>query len=227
MAGPAAPAPAPPRQRMSPLTIVSFGVVFLILFNQPLRLALGTYAGYVLEPVVGFGGHYPILTILICGVLVLVSSTLARHFTTDWLEMARTQAGMRHFQRELMKARKENNTYKIKALTDLQPEVMARQQKLQTAQFKQMPLTMLVSVPVFTWLYTWLPRLDYTWFAAPWNVAVEMFSNKGILFGTSLFPHWILLSLVLTYPLGFVLQRSLKYLAWKERWQKRHPEVHE
>ncbi|MES2155869.1 MAG: EMC3/TMCO1 family protein [bacterium] len=221
-------APAPPRQKMSLLTIASLVAVFLVLFNPQLRGELGRYAGFVMEPLIGFGGHLPVLTILLAGAILVVASTVVRHFTTDWLETARTQQEMRHFQREMMKARKENNTYKIKVLTELQPKMMAKSQKLQGAQLRTMPLTMILAVPLFAWLGVWLYQLDYTWYSAPWNANVDMFTTNGIVppWNTSVFPHWVLLYICLSIPLGSWVQKAMKYLSWKERWQKRHPEAH-
>src|SRR5687767_10787711 len=110
-----APAAAPPpRQKMSLVTIVSLGAVIVIMINTELRNELGRYAGYGMEPLIGFGGKLPVLTILLAGAILVVLSTVVRHFTTDWLDTAKTQASMRHFQREMGKARKEKNTYKIK-----------------------------------------------------------------------------------------------------------------
>jgi uncharacterized membrane protein (DUF106 family) len=223
----AAPPPAARPKSGSFLTILSFGAVFFILFDSNLRTQLGTYAGYVLDPTIGFGGRYPVLTVLLSGALLVVATTLIRHFTTDWLEMAKMQAQMRHFQREMMQAKKDNNSYKIKILTDAQPQVMAQNQKMQSAQLKQMPLTMLIAVPIFAWVSTWLIKLDYTFFASPWNPSVDMFTTNGIFFGKSVLPHWVLLYTCLTIPFGTLIQRGMKYVAWKERWQKRHPEVHE
>jgi uncharacterized membrane protein (DUF106 family) len=220
-------AAAPARPRMSILTIVSIAAVFVVLFNPGVRMALGTYAGYAMEPLIGFGGHLPVLTILLAGALLVILSTVVRHFTTDWLETAKTQAAMRHFQKEMMKARKENNTYKIKILTEFQPQMMAKSQKMQSAQLKTMPLTMIIAVPLFAWLGVWLYKLDYTWYTAPWNLNVDFFTTNGIVFGSSVFPHWVLLYICLSIPLGSLVQKAMKYLAWKERWQKRHPEVHE
>ena len=127
----AAPA-AKPKSSMSFVTILSMVAVFFVLFNPGVRNTMGTYAGYVLNPAIGFGGHYPVLTILIAGALLVVATTVVRHFTTDWIDTARMQAHMRHFQKEMMAARKENNTYKIKQLTEAQPQVMAQQQKMQS-----------------------------------------------------------------------------------------------
>ncbi|MEA3204126.1 MAG: hypothetical protein QOI63_1806 [Thermoplasmata archaeon] len=220
-------APAPARKGSGNLlNIVGIVLVFFVLFNPGLRNLLGTYAGYVLDPAIGFGGKYPVLTILIAGAILVGATTVVRHFTTDWIETARTQAFSRHYQREMLAARKENNTYKIKKLTEAQPEMMKRTQDMNSKQLKTMPITMLVAVPLFAWLSTFLGRLDYVWYAAPWNPSVDMFANNGILpfgaHGSSVFQHWILLYMTLSIPLGALIQKTMKYFAWKERWQKRH-----
>ncbi len=202
------------------LTILSFAAVFLILFNPGLRTQLGVWVGYALDPVLGFGGRWPVLTILLAGTLMVLLTTLIRHFTTDWLEMARNQAYMRSFTQELRKATKANNTYKVKKLQDKQPDVLAKQQQMQSKQMKTMPLTMIVVVPLFAWLFLFLERLDYWWYSAPWNPQVDMFQ-------TTVFPHYILLYMTLSIPLGALVQKAMKYASWKERWQRRHPEVHE
>jgi uncharacterized membrane protein (DUF106 family) len=220
-------AAAPPRPKMSLWTIASFGAAFAILFNSDLRETVGKWTGFLLDPLIGFGGNFPVLTIILAGALVVIVTTLVRHFTTDWLELAKMQAYMRAFNQERMKATKENNTYKLKVLNDRMPDLRAQQQRMSAAQMKQMPLTMLVSIPIFAWILLFLAELDYTNFAAPWNPSVTMFGTEGILFGSSVFPHWILLQIALTIPFGFIVQRIMKYIAWRERWQKVHPEVHE
>ncbi len=224
--GPAGTAPAMPKRKSNFTTIITMVVVFYVLFNNNLRLLLGEYAGKVLNPTIGFGGHYPVLTILIAGAILVGATTVVRHFTTDWIATARTQAMMRHFQKEMMDARKSNNTYKLKKLQDAQPKMMEASQAMQNKQLKTMPLTMIVVIPIFAWANTFLAGLDYTWFSAPWNPAVDMFATNGILpfgaNGSSLFPHWILLYMALSVPLGSLINKSLKYFAWKERWQKRH-----
>ncbi|MEK6985670.1 MAG: EMC3/TMCO1 family protein [Candidatus Thermoplasmatota archaeon] len=228
MANAAPPPPPKPRGSGNLLTIVSIVAVFFVLFNPSLNQAMGRYAGIVLDPILGFGGKYPVLTILLAGALLVAATTVLRHFTTDWIQTARSQAMMRHFQKEMMEARKSNNSYKLKKLQDAQPQMMAASQEMQKKQLKMMPLTMIIVVPIFAWVSTFLARQDYTWFSAPWNPAVAMFDTNGILpfggaDGTSLFPHWILLYMALSIPLGSLINKSLKYFAWKERWEKRHP----
>jgi len=228
----AATSPPPKAGSGNLLNIVGLGVVFLVLFNAyGIRDTMGRYAGYALNPIIGFNGKYPVPTILIAGALLVAATTVLRHFTTDWIETARTQAFSRHYQKEMMTARKENNTYKIKKLTEAQPEMMRRSQEMSSKQMKTMPLTMLVAVPLFAWVSTFLGHLDYTWYSAPWNASVDMFATNGILpfgaHGSSLFQHWILLYMTLSIPLGALIQKTMKYFAWKERWQKRHKAHHE
>lgn len=211
---------APPKRRGSFLTIAIFALVLMVMFDPNLRDMTGNAVGVVMNPLIGFGGGFPVLTILIAGTLMVVATTAMRHFTTDHLEMAKTQAYMREFNKELMKARKENNTYRLKALTDKQPEVMKKQQELSSSQLKTMPLTMIVVIPLFAWLASFLTALDYKLYSAPWNPTVEMF-------GTTVFPHWILLYMSLSIPTGALVQKAMKYVAWRQRWQERHPDVHE
>lgn len=218
---PATPA-GPPKPKVGSLwTFVTFGIVLFVMFNEELRNQLGDWVGLVLNPVIGFDGKYPVLTIMVAGTIMVLATTLIRHFTTDWLEQARFQSYMRSFTKELSAARKENNTYKMKKLQDRQPEVLAKQQEVQAKQMKTMPYTMLIVIPLFAWLITFLIDLDYWWYSAPWNSRVDMWR---IAF---LFPNYILLYMTLSIPLGALVQKAMKYASWKERWQRRHPEVHE
>lgn len=216
-----------PRSGFSLTTLIVMALVFVILFNPGLRDATGNAVGLALNPLIGFGGAFPVLTIMIAGTLMVLLTTVLRHFTTDWLEMAKNQAAMRHFQKEFSTARKENNTYKIKVLTDKQPEVLQMQQQMSARQLKTMPITMIVVIPLFAWLFTFISALTYWYFSAPWNTEVDMFATNGILFGSSLFPHWILLYMTLSIPLGALVQKGMKFVSWKERWKERHPDVHE
>lgn len=220
---------APPKKKGSFTTIFIFAIAFIIIFDPKMRALLGGAVGYVFDPIIGFNGGFPVLTIMIAGTLMVLATTAIRHFTTDWLEQAKFQAHMRAFQKEFGAARKENNTYRLKILTERQPEMMAKQQKVSMAQMKTMPFTMLVVIPLFAWMAQFLTTVEFTFFTAPWNPSVNMFTTNGI-FGPSkgsVFPHWILLYMTLSIPLGAFVQKSMKFLSWRRRWQPKHPDVHE
>ncbi len=212
---------APPR-KSNMLNILLFAGIFIVLFNEGLRNAVGNAVGFVLNPVFrGIGIYnFPVLTIMILGAVMVILTTVIRHFTTDWLETARTQAMMRHFQKEFGQARKDNNTYKLKKLQDIQPRIMQAQQEASLKQMKTMPITMIVVIPLFTWLFTYVGQLEYLAYTAPWNPTVQLLES-------SVFPHYILLYMTLSIPLGALIQKAMKFISWKERWQDRHPDVHE
>lgn len=214
-------APAQPeRRKMNFGSILLFAAVFMVLFNEGLRDATGRIVGYALDPIIGFGGRFPVLTIMIAGTIMVAATTVMRHFTTDWIDTAKSQAMMRHFQKEFGAARKENNTYRMKKLQEVQPQVMEKQQEMSKKQLKTMPVTMIVVIPLFAWLFGFVASLDYWWYTAPWNATVNLLE-------TSVFPHWILLYMTLSIPLGALVQKAMKYVSWRGRWAERHPDVHE
>lgn len=226
-----------PRKKKSPwstaLLFVSFGLVILILFNQPLRQQLGNAAGFVLGPVIGFGYVYPLLTIFLASLVLVVATTAIRHFMVDWVQMARVQEAMRSFQKEFMEARKANNTYKIKKLTDAQPEVMQLQAEMSTEQMKPMAFTMLLVVPIFAWLahLFFVPPADSADAAGafiasahdvvkvPWDAHWELWMQtappESPWYLLGFLPRWIVLYSLFGIPLGQLAQKVLKLYEYR------------
>ena len=201
---------------------LSFGLVLLILFNETLRVFTGEAAGFVLQPVIGFGYALPLLTILLASVVLVIATTAIRHFMVDWVQMARVQEAMRSFQKEFMQARKDNNTYKIKRLTDAQPEVMQLQAEMSTEQMKPMAFTMLLVVPIFAWLGTFvagLVLLGNHVVEVPWDSHWELDmltappGNKWYLLG--FLPRWIVLYSLFGIPFGQLAQKVLKLYEYR------------
>lgn len=214
------------RKKKSPwstgLLIGSFALVFIILFNEGLRNLLGSALGFVLDPVIGFNGASPLLTILLASLFLVVVTTAIRHFMVDWIQMARVQEAMRSFQKEFVQARKDNNTYKIKKLTDAQPEVMQLQAEMSTEQMKPMAFTMLLVVPIFAWLGTWVAALVLAGnhvVEVPWDSHWELDmltappESKWYLLG--FLPRWIVLYSLFGIPLGQIAQKVLKLYEYR------------
>ena len=216
------------------LLFLSMGlVVFLITpQGQKFRLLMGQYAGYVLNPTIGFGFARPLVTILLASVILVVGTTAIRHFLVDWVGMARIQEAMRAFQKEFSQARKDNNTYKLKKLTEAQPEVMALQADMSTEQMKPMAFTMILVVPIFAWLYTFVAAVvaaDLALGTFHHVVAVPWDTHWDLTLGTDppdhhwyllgFFPRWIVLYSLFGIPFGQIAQRALKL------WEYRHHEV--
>lgn len=222
----------PQKKQKSPMStallFLSFGLVLLILFNERLRNLLGEVAGYAFDPLIGFGGRNPLATIFLASVILVILTTAIRHFLVDWVHMARVQEGMRAFQKEFMEARKSNNTYKVKKLTEAQPEVMQMQAEMSTEQMKPMALTMLLVIPIFAWLGTFMadeaPGLDLTQqcgvpIQVPWDATWELVGPASCGGGFWFLPHWIILYSLFGIPFGTLAQRVLKL------WEYRHHDL--
>lgn len=203
------------------LLFASFILVVLILFNPPLRVALGNAAGYVLQPAIGFGYRYPVLTIFLASALLVAGTTAIRHFLIDWVNMARVQEIMRTFQREFSEARKSNNTYKLKKLTDAQPEVMSLQAEMSSEQMKPMAFTMLLVIPIFAWLSQFVTQvpLGHEFIRVPWDPHYVMSQTRDNWWQLKWFPRWILVYSLFGIPLGQITQRALKL------WEYRHHDL--
>lgn len=218
MGSPGAPGPGarPPRPDIGSqmITMMAFVFALVIMFDNNLRQGLGSIVGTALEPAVGFQGHMPILTLLFTGLIMSFSSIIVRHFFVDWVGQARSQRIATAFQKELREARTSNNTYKLKKLTELQPQIMAQSLKSSQTQLKLMPVTMLVVIPIFAWLANFVYiTIPSTSFSVPWAFNANMTSSNVL-------PNWILLYSLLTLPFGQVLTRALKYFSFRKKLKK-------
>lgn len=209
----------------TPFILLTFVLVFFILFDIPKGINRGTaiVAGFVLSPLIGFGGSYPLLTIFLASVVLVVATTAIRHFLTDWTKLARMQEAMRAFSSEMREARKSNNTYKLKKLGESQQDLLALQADAQMEQMKPMALTMLLVIPIFAWLGVFLGGLAIEGklhFRAPWNAEWDIMAPYTWLGGkTGWFPRWIVLYSLFGIPFGQIAQRVLKL------WEYRHVDL--
>ncbi len=207
------PAGRGPRPDFGGQMLVMLALIFamFLLFDPGMRQTLGSIVGIALTPLFGFGGHFPILTLFFTGLLTSVFTIIVRHFFTDWVDQARNTRIGSAFNKELREARLSNNTYKLKKLTELQPQITSQQLKASQTQLKLMPVTMIVIVPTFAWLANFVYfDIQSVMFSVPWAFNTSMTSSN-------VFPNWILLYSLLTLPFSQVLTRVLKYLSFSRR----------
>ena len=192
--------------------ILMMGFMFILVFVPEIRDTIGTVLGYVLQPTIGFGFKYPILSILCAGFLTTIISTLIRHFMTDWVKMGRDQYIQKTLSSELRQAQKDNNLYKMKKLQEVQTERMAMQSTGMIDQMKPMMFTMFIFIGIFTWLREFLysPQ-TYEFGAFGWNPHFYLFDNFLI------FPHYILIYMLVSISFGQLLQNLGRILIIKSR----------
>jgi len=187
---------------------------FLLLFVFPtFGPALGVYFGYILEPIIGFNGKYPLLTLFFAGSIVVVFSSLLTNFFTDWKKMGETQEIQRAFQKELSDARKTGNTNRVNKLMKMQPEIMKRQTDASTGMMKPTIFLTIFIYPIFMWLRGFLGDTSYYYFTVPWANSVSLFS-KPFLWQT-----WLWLYLIFSMVFGQLIRQGLKLISWSDWWQ--------
>jgi len=193
------------------MMIMLFMMIFL--FDPEIRRSIGLALHPALFPIIGFNYTIPMVTLICAGLLSISFSTIIRHFTTDWMELARIQKIQSDFNKQMREARLANNTARVKKLQDKQPEILRMSMKLSTTQMRVMPVTMIFIIPIFTWLWIFMGRLPVDTVSVPWASKVALETSPGWCF----FPSWLILYSLLTIPFSQVLQRSLKLYKYRER----------
>jgi len=204
-------APYPKKQMSTFLTIFVFVLALFVMFDQSLRTWLGDVLGVVLNPLIGFNGTMPVVTLFLAGIIMSGLTVVVRHFFTDYVDQAENQKIVGAFNKELRNARVENNKYKMKKLTEQQQKIMKKSMDMSTTQMKLMPLTMLIVIPIFAWVAVFIGGLGSAAVVnVPWAMNVD-------LNGSSLLPNWVLLYSLISIPFSQVLMRALRYFEFRKR----------
>ena len=216
------PAPAGPLGLpRPPVSITRFLMIFSGLmaayaFIDPnVGLGFASVAGVVLFPLIGFGGAYPTLTILLAGLLTTTISSIIRDHYTNWVKQARTQSIMRAWQRERMEAMRKGQQTRLKNLMEAQKGFQKDQMELMSTPYKSMMWTFFLFIVLFTWLRLFvdvtLSNLGNQWIAVPWSSHVYLLNPGYVL------PVWVLLYSLLAIPFGQIITRVLKYVRFQRR----------
>lgn len=180
--------------------LFSLGLMFVLLTY---RAQVGKYLNYVFK-IIDFGGAYPVSTLILAGLIMTALSSIIRSFMSDPLKMARSQHVQKEFNAEMRKARMENNLYKLKKLTEQQPKMMAASMESSQDQMKVMPLTMVIVIPIYTWVWYFIENTAVsTIINVPW--AVVNLTQSFVL------PAWILIYTLISIPIGQLVNKVIRY----------------
>lgn len=208
----AQPAPAAPGQGSNQLLMMFMFIAMLfILFIPEARLGLGFVMGVILEPLIGFDHLYLVVTIFLAGAIPLTISTLLRHRMTDWTTQGRMAATNKALGKEMRQAVANRNQAKMKKLQETRTEVMREFMPVQMAQFRTLPITMILFIAVFAWLSFFITTTPFPTVSIPWD------ANASLGGGVGFFASWVLLYIVITMPISLVLSRVLKYISFRRK----------
>ncbi len=208
---------APPMSNKTMIGMLLVLVIMMVvmMFRSQIGEALDFVFSYI-----AFDGEYPVLTLVIAGLVMITVSTIVRSLMTDPVKMARNQQIQNDFNKEFRQARIENNLFKMKKLQEMQPQIMAMSMEQSTVQMKSMPVTMVFLMPVYAWVWYFL-REGGAYFATaplvdlPWATGFDL--NTYLL---GFFPAWIIIYTLVSMPIGQIESRLMRYAFLKRDLKK-------
>ena len=225
------------QSQSNPMSSKTMIGMLLVLVIMMIVMMFRAYIGQALDVVfqfIAFDGQYPVLTLVIAGLLMITVSTIVRSLMSNPIKMAKNQHIQSEFNKEFRQARIENNLFKMKKLQEMQPEIMNMSMEQSTQQMKTMPVTMIFLMPVYAWVWYFLiagtdsstgvvgiyftednpPLVDIPW-AQDFNL------NTYIWF----FPSWIVIYTLISMPIGQIENRLIRYILLKKELRKLDLEV--
>lgn len=201
----------PAMPSMMPMLVMMFLILILYAFDGSDH-KIGSILDYGLS-FFGMDGQYPIVTLFVVGALMASFSAILRSFFTDMIEQAKSQQIMSAFNKELRQARLENNSFKIKKLTEMQPQMMAKNMENSNKMMKSMPFTMIVIIPLFLWVRYFIDvtvrKAGNLTFSVPW-ATLDLDTTIWFM------PAWILVYTMISIPFGQIVNRLIRTYKFKK-----------
>ncbi len=219
---------APPMSNKTMIGMMAMLVIMMVVmsFRQQIGGALDVVFQYI-----AFDGKYPVLTLVIAGLVMITVSTVVRSLMSDPIKLARNQQIQSDFNKEFRQARMENNLFKMKKLQEMQPQIMAMSMEASTQQMKVMPITMVVLMPVYAWVWFFinpesagggnyfgegsLSGMLTATAHMPWSEAFDL--NTYLM---RFFPAWIIIYTMVSMPIGQIENRFLRLYFLKKNLRK-------
>jgi len=194
---------------MKPMLLMMFSMIlFMIAISQ--YQVIGPFLDVVLHPLIGFGDKHPFWTIACSAFVVAFVSSLVTHLNTDWIQQGKTRHIQSTFQKEMREAMRTKNTYKMKRLQEMQPEITQMAQT--TMSTKTMMLPMLITIPFWVWLWYFLGNLWDPVMVLPWGGYGSL--SAGARRSLFSFPWFIIVYMVISMPSHQFFTRLWKTIKW-------------
>ncbi|MDR0523272.1 MAG: EMC3/TMCO1 family protein [Candidatus Methanoplasma sp.] len=205
------PMPAMPKGTMIGMMFAMMIMLAITQFWEPVGMALNT-----VFQVMAFDGRYPVLTLILAGLTMITISTVIRSYMTDFVAQARNQHMSSELNKEMRKARIENNLYKLKKLEEQRPVVMAKSMEAQGQMMKVMPITMIVIIPIYAWVRYFLGTTVMA--ASPELLVINIpWGPVNLMESLWIMPIWIVVYTMISLPIGQLENRLIRYILIKKR----------
>ncbi|MCI4358000.1 MAG: EMC3/TMCO1 family protein [Thermoplasmata archaeon] len=218
---PESPRPPMPQFKLSTFVLTFLFVLgILMIFDSSTRQGVATVLGLALLPAIGFGHNFVMLTMFCAALIEMALTALAYNWATDWVKTSRIQSWSAAFRKVQMEALRSGKKDRVSALKPHQTEITRLSSELSFSQLKGMAVTWFLVIAIYTWVGLFIAG------TALGEKTVNLggsLVNIGSTFHLGPFPipFWILLFSLYTFPLSYVLRRSLKHYSLR-RYELKH-----
>ncbi|MGI0132058.1 MAG: DUF106 domain-containing protein [Thermoplasmata archaeon] len=204
--------PPPPQIKFSTMIFTFlFLLGILMIFDTSTRNQVAVTLGLALAPLIGFSGHYILLTMFLAAVIEMLLTAVAYNWTTDWVKAARVQNWAAAFRKVQMAAMRSGKKDRIAALQPHQQEITRLQSEVSMAQLKGMAVTWFLVIAIYTWVGLYIAQLAAQ---SPSLVTISLGGSlQRLTEQVWIMPLWFLLFSLYTVPLSLVFRRVLKHFS--------------
>ena len=187
---------------------VIMGLAFFVMFGSMLyRKEISAILNVVLDPLASLAGNF-LITVLILAVLTGIYTSIIQKYTTNWELMAKSkefQKQLKELQKEYIEAKRANNRHRLKRIEKRRAELMSEQARfsgeLMRQQFKPMAYIIIVTLPIFFWMWEYVPS----------EVVLFPLIGAKNLSHTFIFriPYWLVWYMICSFLLTVVIRKLL------------------
>lgn len=187
---------------MTPM-LIAMGLI-LISLNGSIRVTVGETLELILGPFVAFLDAPFYIVIISLSAFTGLYSSILQKYTIDYALMKRVQEKAKEFQKEYRSAALAKDEKQLQKLEVRREAMMKDQMEMSQQQFKPMGYIMVITLPIFFWLYYRLNNFD-TFITFPFTGTVHL--TDPILFGAV--PAWIIWYMLCSLVMSQVIRKAL------------------
>ncbi|WP_424359695.1 DUF106 domain-containing protein [Methanocella sp. MCL-LM] len=185
------------------LLVVGFAIMLgSIFFANEFRPVVAGAVNVVVGPVAAMLPFY--MVVLVIAAIVTLISTFIQKYTMDWELMQRMSIRSRAYQKEYKEAQLSGNKHKLKKLQEEQLSMMEDQTQLSKQQLKPMGFLMIISVPLFFWMFWFLTNNPDMTMVFPFWGEQKMLDGVGFIF-----QYWIVWSIICSLAISQVIRKAI------------------
>ncbi len=194
--------------------MVSFGM--LIIISMPsIRIPIGNAANDIFGPSIGFNGAYPLLTVIIAGIMIGLLTSIPRYFFTDWITYGRMQMRSRAYSKAIREAYRTQQRDRIQKLSKMRMEMMTEQQQVQMQTMKPLMILTIFTLFIFIWLDVFVKELPYDLISFPWALHINIANSR-----LWIMPTWIAVYFIASLVIGYFATMVIKYIDFSVKLRK-------